>query len=201
MPEVMFSLPIVEEILSRLEVELDPALRYHSAAHSREVVRDALMLAAAEGLPARERELLLIAAAFHDSGFLEDRNDHEARSAEMAAREMEACGGYSAEETEIVAAAIRDTRLNAGGPVQTASTPISPCLLDADLANLGKPDFDIKTGLLRLETGERDEGMFARAAIGLMRAHRWQTLSAAGLWQRQKEINLARLLARTEHTP
>ena len=57
--------------------KLSPAFLYHNYKHTQEVVANAEILANAENLTDDEKEILLVACWFHDSGYTEDIMQHE----------------------------------------------------------------------------------------------------------------------------
>jgi predicted metal-dependent HD superfamily phosphohydrolase len=63
-----------------LKNDLDPRLTYHSLAHTTYVVKQAHALADAAKLSSTDTELLLVAAWFHDSGYLDTYDGHEYKS-------------------------------------------------------------------------------------------------------------------------
>ena len=69
--------PLVTETVETLVCNLDPTLHYHSPAHTKDVLKQTLELAEADGLDDRDVLLLAIAAAFHDAGFLQQRPKNE----------------------------------------------------------------------------------------------------------------------------
>ncbi|HEY0092358.1 MAG TPA: HD domain-containing protein, partial [Flavobacterium sp.] len=71
-------------ILNRLTTELPPHLQYHSINHTLDVYRTAAMIASKENIDEAQMRLLLIAALFHDSGFLFQSKGHEVISCKIA---------------------------------------------------------------------------------------------------------------------
>ena len=133
--------PLVTETVDTLVSNLDPTLYYHSPAHTKDVLRQTLELAEADALDNRDVLLLAIAAAFHDAGFLKQRPKNEPIGAKMAVEAMAKSGRFSQGECDLVEQMILDTQLVMEGPAQIANCRLSPWLLDADLANLGRDDF------------------------------------------------------------
>ena len=80
--------PIVTGIVDRLRHELDESLRYHTPAHTEDVIQQTMALAKLDVLDGHSLLLLAIAAAFHDAGFLVTRSGHESISADMATAAM-----------------------------------------------------------------------------------------------------------------
>ncbi len=183
--------PIISSILSKLKKELPNNLAYHSVEHTEEVLQEVIVFATYDNKTQREVELLAVAAAYHDAGFLELYNQNEPIGAMMAEKAMRESGEYSAEEQAQVKSMILDTALKqAGGLHQEASTDLAKYLLDADLANYGRKDFFIKLDQLVMET-DTTRAELLQKTLTLGRNHDWQTEAARTLRQPQKERNLA----------
>lgn len=123
------------DILGRLDNDLDPALKYHTARHTRDVMESTLRLAKAENISEAETHLLRVAALMHDVGFLRSFEDHEKHGADLA-REILPEYGYNKEEIEVVARLIMATRVP-----QQPTDLLEHIICDADLDYLGRPDF------------------------------------------------------------
>jgi hypothetical protein len=160
------------------------------------VFDEAILFALTDNLPARDIELLAIAAACHDMGFVQSMVANEPIGAAFARQQMEKVGGYTTEEIAIVERMILDTTLvrSPEGFKQLPTTPLSRYLLDADLSNLGRDDFFEKGQLLRMELGLEPEP-FNKAAYALVGNHAWHTPAAYALRQKKKEENVAALKA------
>ena len=187
--------PLISNMLSKIDAELDKSLTYHCYAHTLDVMKQALALAEIDDLAEHERLLLMIAAAFHDAGFLLQKPKNEPIGAEMASEAMLASNEFSVEEREMVWQMIMDTQLNAEGPAQTARTHLSPWLLDADLANLGRDDFWHKTTLLSEEMQIPIEEMLPFTQT-LMARHGWLSPAGQLLFSEKKQQNLDSLMTK-----
>ena len=166
--------PLVTETMETLVSGLDPTLYYHCPAHTKDVLRQTLELAAEDALDGRDALLLAIAAAFHDAGFLKQRPKNEPIGAKMAVEAMAQSGRFSLEERQLVEQMILDTQLVMEGPAQIANSRLSPWLLDADLANLGRDDFWDQTKLLAKELNIDLQNMLPMTQA-LMKRHDWQS--------------------------
>lgn len=189
------SLPIVTGILTRLSNELSAQLSYHSAAHTADVINEALLLAERDLLPQAEVTLLVIAAAFHDAGFLEKDSENEEIGAAWAEQAMRSVGSYSEQDRSRVRGMILDTRPRRVGEGfrQVPSEPLSGYLLDADVANLGREDFFEKIDLLQKELREKDRRAFLQRVFDFVSAHEWYTPAAQALRTKKKTENLKAL--------
>lgn len=179
----------------RLAQELDPRLRYHSLAHTRDDVLPALeRLAEREGLSGEPLLLLRTAAAYHDIGFLINRADHEAAGADLA-RAVLPGFGYSAAQAEQIAELILSTRMP-----QSPTSKLAEFLADADLDLLGRPDFIALNGVLLAERrsfgDEVPETDWYRNQVSFLASHRYWTVAARDLRDAGKAENLRLLRER-----
>ncbi len=95
----------------RLAGERASALVYLTVAHTRDDLLPAVeRLAAAAGMVGTDFGLLRIAAYFHDLGFVEQRAEHEAASARIAAATLPGFG-FRPAQARAVGNLIRATRL------------------------------------------------------------------------------------------
>ena len=186
--------PVISSIGSLLASELDTSLTYHSVEHSDEVLSLAVALAATDGLNARDLLLIGIAAAYHDSGFLEQRLGHEIVSADLAESAMRTNQNFSKEEINLVKQMIWDTKLQPMGPSHCLNTVLSPWLVDADLSNLGRPDFLKQTKLLADELDMSMDTMLDQS-IELMNRHQWFSPAGQRILGPQKDVNVKELRA------
>lgn len=184
--------PLVTETVGRLVSALDPTLHYHSPDHTKDVLRQTMELAQEDDLDARDVLLLAIAAAFHDAGFLEKRPKNEPIGAQMAVQAMSQTGRFSQAEQDLVEQMILDTQLVMEGPAQISNSRLSPWLLDADLANLGREDFWLQTELLARELNMDMSNMMPMTRA-LMQRHDWQSPAGKRLFAAKKASNFVAL--------
>ena len=184
--------PLVIETVEHLASTLDPTLYYHSPDHTKDVLRQTMELAEQDALNSRDVLLLAIAAAFHDAGFIEQRPKNEPIGAQMAVQAMSASGRFSQAEQDLVEQMILDTQLVMEGPAQISNSRLSPWLLDADLANLGRDDFWDQTRLLAKEL-EIDIASMLPMTRALMQRHDWQSPAGKRLFAAKKEANFVAL--------
>ena len=175
--------------LHRLEHDLQPALCYHSIVHTRdEVVLAAERLAALDKVRGEPLMLLRTAAYFHDLGFIERRDGHEAVGVRMA-EEVLPGFGYSQPQIAAIGEMILATRLP-----QAPASPLATILADSDLDMLGRTDFLSFNQLLRAELAAFappvSDADWYRQQLGFVRSHRYWTASARRLRNLGKERNL-----------
>jgi uncharacterized protein len=189
--------------LGRLERELPEHYYYHSAAHTRdEVVPAAEELGRAEGVSDEDMLLLVTAAYFHDIGYIERIDGHEAIGIRIA-RDVLPGLGYTIEQIEVIETLILDTRLP-----HAPSSHLGMILDDADLDHLGRKSFWQRTSDLRREmaaTGSTmsDQAWYERT-LEFMKDHHYYTDSAIRLRLDRKNRNmgiLAQLIERCSQAP
>lgn len=125
--------------------ELSPKLTYHTLGHTEVVVKECRALAPAADLSADDTENLLLAAWFHDSGYLDVYDGHEFRS-------MERAGAWLAKHdlpkarVELIQGLIKATHRDS-----PPETELQKILVDADMSNLARDDYRSRAELLRTE--------------------------------------------------
>jgi len=184
-------IPAVRRGLEALK-SLKSDFKYHSCDHTLDVVHEALLFSLQDRLDDRKIELLIIAAVYHDSGFLIDSNDNEQIGAALAARAM--VDSYTVEEIEEVRVAILDTVIVREGN-STKQKPVSQLgryLCDADTSNLGRADFLDKAELVRLEKNILAP-KFCKMLPDFLAVHEWHTPAAKLFRTAGKLLNIARL--------
>ena len=186
--------PLVAGVLRELAEKLPLHLRYHSVAHTEEVLAEAVLYALADGVSDAEIELLALAAAFHDSGFLDSPEHNEIEGARRAVRAMRAAGTYTEAQIQLVERMILDTKMNVTreGIKQVPGTELSIYLLDADLSNLGREDFFEKCELQRQEAGA-EKVPFLFGTYRLLCCHYWHSKAAFDLRESRKAKNVQAL--------
>jgi len=190
----MLQLPESEFILKKLTDELAPHLHYHSVAHTIDVFKTAQYLAEKENIDAADTKLLLIAALYHDSGYLHQSVGHESVSCKIASEVLPAFG-YNPDEVEKIKTIIKATQLP-----QNPGSKLEEIICDADLDYLGRDDF-FETGhklyLEMLAEGRiANEEDWNRLQVDFLRQHRYFTATAQQLRNKKKDQNLTILLSK-----
>lgn len=121
----------IDFIVKKLRKELPENLTYHSVDHTVGVIDNAITIGRAEGLEEKEMDLLTVAAAFHDSGFLLDYENHEENGCKLIEQYAPKFGMDQA-EVEIVQSMIMSTKIP-----QSPESKLEKILCDADLFYLG----------------------------------------------------------------
>ena len=141
-------LKIVDQYIRELfKDELPDAIKYHDANHTlhptKGVVAVASKIAIAEKISEHDREMLITAAYFHDTGYIRAYEKNEPIAARMAGRILKLIG-YLPDEIEKIQQMILATDLS-----RNPETHVEMILCDADLDHLGRDDFFILDQKLR----------------------------------------------------
>jgi uncharacterized protein len=180
--------------IERLTHELARELTYHSIWHTCDDVVPAVeRLAQRSGVVGDQLLLLRTAAYYHDIGFIEQRDGHEAAGVRIAQSILPQCG-YTANDIAIVGAGIMATRLP-----QSPRTLLEQLLADADLDVLGRADFLQRNHALRTELAfygaDVSDAVWYRGQIQFLSQHRYWTTAAMELRNPGKQHNLIALQA------
>lgn len=127
------------------EKKLPNDLLYHNWSHTYEVVQVAEMLADKSDLSERELETLLIAAWFHDTGYIDTYQNHEEESLKYV-DDFLSDKDYDEEGKKEIYQLILSTKVD-----QKPTSKLEQLLHDADLAHLGRKRFFRVGELLRVE--------------------------------------------------
>lgn len=181
--------------LERLTTELPHCYVYHSVVHTRDEVLPAVeRLATASGVSDRDLDLLRVAAAFHDIGFIYRAQGHEICGVRIAAQVLPGFG-FDDDAIESILGMILATRLPQG-----PRTLLEELLADADLSALGRDDFLERNAALEQEMKRLGRGMepalWYADQLAFMRGHSYFTDAAQKLCGPGKVRNLQRLIAR-----
>lgn len=165
---------------------------YHDINHTTEVVEACEKIGRKSGLSEDDIEILLIAAWFHDVGYLKTCEQHEEHSSTAARKFLEE-KNYPEKKINRVTSAIMSTKL-----------PTSPkdlleeVLCDADLLHVGKEEFFDKSELFRAELERRDKKpmddiFWLNKNIDFVTSHKFYTQFAREQFEEQKNTNLLKL--------
>ncbi len=171
----------VAEAREHLAPLLSPLLLYHNPDHSFvDVMPTALRLGRMQGLSTHQMDLLAIAACYHDLGWIRAEENHEQHSIDLAWESLPRFS-YTPTELALVATLIEATRMP-----QQPCHPLARILADADLGNLGRPDFWRLNAALRQEQlalGHSEDALhWWQTTYALLRAQPYFTAAARHLW-------------------
>jgi uncharacterized protein len=181
-------------ILEKLRKELPPQLTYHCFDHTLDVYAAAENLSDLERISPYEKELVLTAALFHDSGFIVGANCHEEESCRIAAEYLPYYG-CDFDDMEAITGMIMATKLP-----QRPKNLLEEIMADADLDYLGRDDFfPISEGLCRefLLAGIIDNyDDWNKLQVSFFENHHYFTASAKAIRDQKKAENLLHILAK-----
>jgi predicted metal-dependent HD superfamily phosphohydrolase len=196
-------LKIVAQYISELfRDELPGVIKFHDANHTlhpeRGVVAVANKIAISENISEHDRELLIAAAYFHDTGYIREYDKNEPIAARMAGRILKLIG-YKPNEIEKIQKMILATDL-----AREPKTHVEKILCDADLDNLGREDFFKLDGKLREGRRARgldvsDDAKWYRGTLEVIKNHRYYTESQKKLREKGKQKNIKGLLNKLEN--
>jgi predicted metal-dependent HD superfamily phosphohydrolase len=179
-------------ILNKLDKELPKQFYYHSYAHTVDMHDAAARIADYEHISGDDKELVLVAALFHDAGFIINRDDHEMHSCNIA-KELLPSYNYTSEEIAIVCDIIMATKM----PV-SPKNKLEEIICDADLDYLGRDDFKEIGDLLFRELNEggavQDLNEWNEVQIRFLTNHRYFTAFGKTNREEKKQENLRELL-------
>ena len=132
-------------IINLFAKELSVKLTYHALGHTEAVVKECRALAPAANLGTDDTENLLLAAWFHDVGYLDVYDGHEFSSMERAGAWL-AEHGLPKERIELIQGLIKTTHRDS-----PPETELQKLLADADMSNLAREDYRSRAELLRTE--------------------------------------------------
>jgi predicted metal-dependent HD superfamily phosphohydrolase len=191
-------LKIVDEYIKALfRDELPDGIKYHDADHTlhptRGVVAVANRIGLSENISEHDRELLLAAAYFHDTGYIREYDKNEPIAARMAGRILKLIG-YRPDEIEKIQKMILATDL-----AREPKTLAEKILCDADLDHLGREDFLELDGKLREGRGARgldvsDDVKWYTGTLKIIKNHHYYTESQIKLRENKKQENIKKLL-------
>lgn len=179
-------------VLSKLEADLPKRYYYHSFSHTIDMHDAAARIADFENINEVDKEIVLVAALFHDAGFIIDRENHEAHSCTIA-KELLPQFDYILSEIDAVCNLIMATQM----PVQPKNK-LEEIICDADLDYLGRDDFKAIGDLLYRELSESGgvNGLeeWNQLQIRFLTNHRYYTNYSQTHRESVKQENLKRLM-------
>ena len=185
----MQHLPECQLILNKLKNELPANLFYHSIDHTLDVYHCAESIAKEERISDSDLKLLLIAAIYHDAGYLEQNHNHEQISCEIARKYLPQFN-YSQKDIDLICGIIMATKIP-----QRPKNHLEEIICDADLNYLGRTDFfDIGENLYRemFAFGYiKNKVEWNRIQLDFMRQHHYFTTTVIKHNYSQKEKNIA----------
>lgn len=185
-------------VLELLNNNLDKNYLYHDIAHTQRVVESSIELSEKQEVSEEEKENIVLAAWFHDTGFIENAINHERESVKIAESWL-AKQKVSNDRILVISNIILATKIDV--PPKTLSEEI---ICDADCAHLASKNFNEYTTLLRKEwelTGLKkltDLEWLNENIIFFTEVHKYYTKYAIKKWSKSKSKNLSKLLRQKE---
>ena len=179
----------VEELF---QTKYDNRSSYHSFEHTKEVAEAAEKIGKGSDLTDEELEAVVIAAWFHDTGYLFEQKDHERQSAKLA-REFLSSNNFPEEKIKRVSDCILATKMN-----YVPANLMEEVIHDADYINLSSQDNLKQSELLRSELVnyggmEPTEEEWLTSELKFLLNHRYYTDYAKRKLEDKKADNIKKL--------
>jgi predicted metal-dependent HD superfamily phosphohydrolase len=177
-----------------LTEELDERFLYHNLRHTQRVVQSTKELLDNHKLSPEEKDSLLMAAWFHDTGYTRGCTKHEESSCEIAKAYLKKAG-VTSETTERICDLILATRR-----YHDPSGVLEKIIRDADASHLAQKSYPETSELLREELkllgiGEYSMEEWRELNLQMFRTeHRFYTDYAQEHWQGGKDKNVRKLV-------
>jgi len=181
-------------VTNLLSDQLGEDYLYHNLRHTERVVANVEEIVGAVDVTDKQQENILLAAWFHDTGYINGANNHEEKSCEFARVFLEKENRPTAEIQEICTLILATKRTH------EPTTELEKIIRDADSGHLAKKDFRSISEMLRQELRKTDRKTYSptewRAMnIEMFRSeHRFYTEYAKENWLEEKDKNLRRLV-------
>ncbi|MFV5697561.1 Pycsar system effector family protein [Flavobacterium sp. ZT3R17] len=176
-----------------LKDKLSNSYTYHNIHHTREMVAAVLKLAEGMGVNTSDKEILLIAAWFHDVGYINGCTNHEDSSSTIATQFLKEKGKTEEYIIKIV------NLIKATAKEYVPQTLLEKIIKDADYYHLFSDDYMSSCEVLRKEwentenKSYSDKDWAAENWDFLVNKHRFYTDFALKNWQPLKEKNIKRI--------
>lgn len=180
-------------VTNYLNDNLDSSFVYHNIAHTQRVVEKVNELTEDIEISDAEKEQLLLAAWFHDTGFAKVIEGHEKESANIA-KDFLKSEDASEDIIKKVSEIILATQMN-----YEPKTNLEGFIRDADCAHVSSKNYENYSSLLRKEweltLGKKvSKSEWLQENIAFLTKHMFYSPQAAAKWEKRKGKNLAKLL-------
>ncbi|TXE19347.1 HD domain-containing protein [Psychroserpens burtonensis] len=180
-------------VISYLNENLDSKFVYHNLPHTQRVVRKVQELTKTHELNDIEKNVLEIAAWFHDTGFTKTIEGHEKESVTIASEFLKT-KDVDEKTIDMITNIILATQMG-----YEPKTKLEGIIKDADCAHVSSKKYDDYAVLLKKEReltlkkviGKTD---WVKDNISFLTQHAFYTDIAARKWEKRKGKNLANLL-------
>ncbi len=188
-----------DDFVSELfEKELPHSCMYHNYDHTKRVFKSTKEIIDSTNLSDEDKEVLLLTALLHDTGYSKSSDNHEERSVEIA-KEFLSKQNVSQEIIDKVSIQIMATKME-----HTPTNLLEEIIRDADASHFAKEYYGETSELLRQEfklnnVKNLNTSDWLKANIDLFQnQHRYYTEYAIKNWQPKKEENLSKMLEERE---
>lgn len=182
-------------VSNKLRNEIPENYTYHTLDHTLEVVKNAIYIGTKENLSEDEMNQLIVAAWFHDLGYIKKYAGHESESAAMADKFL-----AERQVDKTIRDSIVDCILATTFP-QQATTKIAEVLCDVDFMHLGQSTYFDWAKKLRQE--QKSAGVaaskkidFEKESVKVFEQHRYFTNYCRNTLTETKQANLKRIKAK-----
>ncbi|TBN05388.1 HD domain-containing protein [Hyunsoonleella flava] len=178
-----------------LNDNLDSSFVYHNIAHTQRVVGKVYELIEDESIVIsdNEKELLIVAAWFHDTGFTKTIENHEKESVKIAEGFLKS-ENVSKADIEMISKIILATEMG-----YEPKNLLEELIRDADCAHVSSKKYEDYTALLRKEweltlNKKISKTEWLEENINFLTNHTFYSPLAASKWEKRKGKNLANLI-------
>lgn len=181
-------------VFSFLSKSIHPNYVYHNLTHTQRVVKSTKEISAFLEIEKGPLENLVIAAWFHDTGYVDGQENHEVKSVQIATEFLKA-QNISEERVQAIGALILATKITT-----EPQNSLEEIIKDADCAHLASKNFLEMVSLLRkewelsLDKKYTDAEWIELNLSFLSQKHSYYTDFALRNWSKGKDKNLAKLL-------
>lgn len=189
-----------EFVLNLFNEKLPNTFLYHNYKHTQRVVKSTKELIEKSQIDVKQEETLLLAAWFHDTGYVSTYKGHEEKSAEIATEFLKRQNAEK-ELIEDVTRVILATQLE-----KEPQDLMEKIIKDADTSHLAKDYFNETSEFLRQELQLENIKNYSvkewvQGNIKLFtQKHQYYTPHALKNWQEKKDDNLLKLLEKDKKT-
>jgi predicted metal-dependent HD superfamily phosphohydrolase len=179
---------VSEYVFNLFKEKLPSDYVYHNYTHTLDTVNACKKLSKSYNLSSRDHEVLLLAAWFHDTGYVESYLEHEEASVKIMKAYLK--GNYPDDDIAEIESLILSTKHGA-----KADGSLQEIIQDADFINLGTKKFSHRAELLRIEwerilQKQYSEMEWAELQLQFLIDTNFKTEEALSSYNEQREINI-----------
>ncbi|RNC87686.1 MAG: HD domain-containing protein [Winogradskyella sp.] len=176
-----------------LNDNLDSNFVYHNLAHTQRVVEKVKELTEESTISEEEKQHLILAAWFHDTGFTKTIKNHEKESVKIATEFLKS-NNVSEDAIATISKIIMATEMTC-----QPKTELEGLIRDADSAHISSKNYDSYAALLRKEWELTLNKKFSKTEwidenVKFLTKHSFYSAQAASKWDNRKGKNLANLI-------